>query len=91
MATASTQNWFVYIVRCADQSLYTGVTTDIERRVLEHNTCDKKGARYTRARRPVTLFYTETLESRATACQREAEIKRLPKAAKEQLASEPCL
>lgn len=92
MPMPSKQNWFVYVVRCADHSLYTGVTTDVERRVAEHNTCDKKAARYTRARRPVSLCYVEPLANRAAACQREAKIKRLPKAAKERLAaSEPFL
>jgi len=48
--------WFIYVVRCSDNSLYTGITTDVMRRVKEHNT-SKKGARYTRSRRPVTLAY----------------------------------
>lgn len=87
MTKASKQVWFVYMVRCADQSLYTGVTTNIQRRLDEHNKCDKKGARYTRARRPVTLCYTESLTGRAAACQRESEIKRLSKVAKEALTS----
>jgi putative endonuclease len=70
--------WFVYILRCADDSLYTGITTELERRIAEHNDKDKRlGARYTRSRRPVTLIYHETLESRSLASKREAEIKRL--------------
>ena len=52
-------NWTVYILTCADATLYTGVTTDLERRLKEHNDCDKKGAKYTRTRRPVSLSYTE--------------------------------
>jgi putative endonuclease len=71
-------DWFVYILRCADDSLYTGITTELDRRVEEHNDKDKKlGARYTRSRQPVTLTYQETYESRSLASKREAEIKRL--------------
>ena len=69
--------WFVYIVECADKSLYTGVTRDVERRLQEHNHDDKLGARYTRARRPVKLCYQETCDDRAAACKREAAIKRM--------------
>lgn len=71
-------DWFVYILRCADDSLYTGITTELNRRVAEHNDKNKKlGARYTRSRQPVTLIYHETFESRSLASKREAEIKRL--------------
>lgn len=69
--------WFVYMVRCADSSLYTGVAKDVTRRVQEHNTDNKKGARYTRARRPVELVFEELCDSRSHACQREAAIKKL--------------
>ncbi|MEY8204931.1 MAG: GIY-YIG nuclease family protein [Bermanella sp.] len=69
--------WYVYILRCQDDSLYTGVCTDLTRRVQEHNLCNKKGARYTRARRPVTIVYREDCENRSEACQREAAIKKL--------------
>ncbi len=78
-------DWYVYIVRCSDNSLYTGVTKDIERRVTEHNTNDKLGARYTKSRRPVTLVYEESSESRSQASKRELEIKRLTKKNKESL------
>ncbi|WP_108164351.1 GIY-YIG nuclease family protein [Saccharospirillum sp. MSK14-1] len=67
--------WFVYILRCADNSLYTGVTTDPERRLREHNGELVGGARYTRARRPVTLVYTEVCANRSEAGRREAAIK----------------
>lgn len=70
-------SWYVYILKCADNSLYTGVTTDLERRVHEHNHDSKKGAKYTRVRRPVCLVYHEAQVSRSTACQREVEIKKL--------------
>ncbi|MEQ1663269.1 MAG: GIY-YIG nuclease family protein [Thiobacillus sp.] len=77
--------WFVYLVRCADGTLYTGITTDLTRRVAEHNGESGLGARYTRSRRPVTLVYAEPATSRATAAQREAAIKRLPCARKQLL------
>jgi putative endonuclease len=76
-------DWYVYIVRCSDNSLYAGVTKDIERRITEHNTNDKLGARYTQSRRPVTLVYSEVSESRSQASKRELEIKRLTKKHKE--------
>jgi len=69
--------WYVYILRCQDDSLYTGVCTDLERRIQEHNQCNKKGARYTRARRPVKMVYQEDCENRSEACKREAAIKKL--------------
>ena len=69
-------NWKVYILNCADNTLYTGITTDIKRRVDEHNK-NNKGARYTRARRPVELVYQEACESRADASRREYYIKQL--------------
>ncbi|MCF6209658.1 MAG: GIY-YIG nuclease family protein [Gammaproteobacteria bacterium] len=80
-------NWFVYILRCADGSLYTGVATDLQRRLQEHNDGGAQGARYTRARRPVSLVYSESAESRSAACRREAAIKKLHKTDKERLVS----
>jgi len=77
-------DWFVYILRCSDNSLYTGITTDLSRRVDEHNG-KKSVTRYTRVRQPVTLVYQENAESRSQASQREAQIKKLPKAQKEQM------
>ncbi len=72
------------MVQCSDTSLYTGVTTDIERRIQEHNH-QKEGARYTRAKRPVTLVYKESAEDRAAACKREAQIKKMARRQKLQL------
>ena len=72
--------WFVYIIRCADHTLYTGITTDIERRLAEHNA--GIGARYTRARLPVELIHAEPAADRSAASRREAAIKRLPRTAK---------
>ena len=76
MNKPDSRNWCVYIVRCADDSLYTGITTDLERRLHEHNNA-KNGAKYTRPRRPVVLVYQETSESRSHASKREREIKNL--------------
>ena len=69
--------WCVYIVRCADGSLYTGVATDAARRVAQHNGVKPGGARYTRTRRPVKLVYLESAASRSAACKREYRVKRL--------------
>lgn len=80
-----TRRWFVYILRCADRSLYTGITTDVVRRLQEHNGNGRLAARYTRSRRPVQLVYQETAPSRAAAARREAQIKRLQRTAKEAL------
>ena len=70
------KKWYVYILQCKDNSLYTGITTDLTRRLEEHNSSDK-GARYTRSRRPVKLKFSEVLESRSTASKRESAIKKL--------------
>ncbi|MFO7541361.1 MAG: GIY-YIG nuclease family protein [Thiobacillus sp.] len=74
--------WFVYILQCADGTLYTGITTDMTRRLAEHNGEGMLGARYTRRRRPVVLAYLEPAGSRAEAARREAAIKRLDRARK---------
>lgn len=78
------QSWYVYVLRCCDDSLYTGITTDLKRRLEEHNH-GAKGARYTRARRPVSLVYSEALPSRAAAASREYAIKQLRPAQKRTL------
>lgn len=67
-------SWYVYIVECSDKSLYTGITTDLERRVAEHNS--KIGAKAVRGRLPVSLMYSERLNNRAEASKRETEVKR---------------
>ncbi len=66
----------VYILRCADDTLYTGITTDVKRRVREHNT-SPLGARYTHGRRPVTLVYERSFASRSLASREEIRIKKL--------------
>ena len=78
MAHAS---WYVYIVRCSDNTLYTGISTDPAARLAEHNS-GQNGAKYTRTRRPVTLVYTEQAQSRSAALKREIAIKRLSRQAK---------
>ncbi len=74
--------WNVYMVRCGDGSLYTGIARDVSRRIDEHNLDDGLAARYTRSRRPVALVYREGVASRAAAARREREIKQLPRAGK---------
>ena len=76
-------DWCIYIVRCADKTLYTGITRDVGRRVEEHNSNNNLGARYTRARRPVKLVYQEGASNRSQASIRESEIKHLNKKEKE--------
>ena len=73
----------VYILRCADGTYYTGYTTDVERRVAEHNAGE--GAKYTRGRSPVELVHVETFDTQSGAMQREHAIKQLRRSAKEQL------
>jgi len=80
--TGCSAAWCVYMLRCADGSLYTGITTDVARRVAEHNGDSGLGARYTRSRRPVALVYVEPADSRAQAARREAAIKQLDRARK---------
>jgi len=79
------QTWFVYLLRCADNSLYAGITTDLSRRVKEHNQCNKAGAKYTRVRRPVSLVYSEQVSDRQSASKREYQLKQLSKQQKERL------
>ena len=79
--------WFVYILRCADNSLYTGITTDVERRIVEHNGNNKTGSKYTRVKRPVILVYKEQAKTRSEALKRERIIKRMSHKEKEALAT----
>ena len=76
---------YTYIVRCSDDTLYTGWTNDLEHRILMHN--EGKGAKYTRARRPVTLVYFEIFDTKKEAMQREYAIKHLPRPLKLELIS----
>ncbi len=67
--------WYLYIARCKDDSLYTGITTDIKRREEEHNTSNILGAKSLRAKRPVKIIYHEAFQSQVEALKRESEVK----------------
>ena len=75
-------DWLMYVVECADGSYYTGITTDMTRRLNEHNRT-KRGAKYTRSRRPVRLIYFESHENRSEASRAEAAFKKLTRKKKE--------
>lgn len=77
--------YYFYMLRCADNSLYCGITTDLQRRVEEHNSDTKKSAKYTRAKGPVELVYHETYEDKSAAMKREYEVKQWKKTEKEKL------
>ena len=72
--------WYVYILRCADQTLYTGITNRLQQRLRAHNA--GKGAKYTKGRRPVHLLYWETCTDKSAALKREAAIKKMKRAEK---------
>ena len=73
--------YHLYILKCADKTLYTGITVDLERRIKEHNG-SKLGAKYTKARRPVKLVYSKKFRNRSLASKEENRIKKLPRAEK---------
>lgn len=77
--------WVVYILECADRTLYTGITNNLDRRIAAHEA--GRGAKYTKGRAPFTLLYTEAHQSRGQATRRETEIKALGREAKRQLAA----
>jgi putative endonuclease len=79
--------WFLYVVRCSDGTLYTGVTTDIGRRLHEHNNTSK-GAKYTRPRRPVRLVYRIDFKDRSLAQKAEYKFKKLTRIQKEKTINE---
>ena len=81
--SASPDTWFVYILRCADGSLYTGITTDVSRRCKQHNA--GTASRYTRSRLPVELAYQEAQDNRSLALKRELAIKAMSRQEKESL------
>ena len=78
-------SWFVYILRCCDGTLYTGVTDDVQRRLAAHRA--GKGAKYTRGRGPLELVYTQEQPDKSTALRREFQIKKLTRPQKERLIS----
>ncbi|MCK4635402.1 MAG: GIY-YIG nuclease family protein [Candidatus Moranbacteria bacterium] len=77
--------YYVYILKCSDQTLYTGITTDPKRRIHEHNNSNKLGAKYTRPRRPVKLVYTKKYKTRSEATKEEIRIKKLSRESKKLL------
>lgn len=70
--------YYLYILKCADKTLYTGITTDLKRRIVEHNST-KLGARYTSSRRPVKMVFCKKFKNRSSASKEEARIKKLKK------------
>lgn len=84
MADKKTTHWFVYMIEADDHSLYTGISTDVDRRFLQH--CDKVGgAKYFNGRKPVEVVYRESGHNRSSASKREIEIKKLSRQQKQQL------
>jgi putative endonuclease len=73
--------YFVYIIQCSDDTLYTGITTNLDRRIKEHNN-SKLGAKYTKVRRPVKLVYSKEFENRSEASKEESRIKKLSRTEK---------
>ncbi|MDD5051493.1 MAG: GIY-YIG nuclease family protein [Sulfuricurvum sp.] len=81
---SSLKAYSLYILKCSDNTYYTGIAVDVEKRLNEHNTSDK-GAKYTRSRRPLTLMYTEMCVDKSTALKRELAIKKMKRSDKEAL------
>ena len=84
MRTEEAGGWFVYIIRASDDSLYTGITTDLERRLKQHQT-GKGGAKYFRGRQACDFVYTESGHNRSSASIREAQIKKMTRQQKDLL------
>ncbi len=78
-------NWFLYLIRCKHGQLYTGITTDVERRFEEHKSHDKKGSKYLRGKSPLKLVMKKRIGDKSLALKIEAEVKKLSKAKKELL------
>ncbi len=76
-------NWFLYVIRCKYGRLYTGITTDVERRFAEHKSNDKKGAKCLRGKAPLTLVMKKKIGSKSMALKMEAKVKKLSKVKKE--------
>ncbi|WEJ63783.1 GIY-YIG nuclease family protein [Thiomicrorhabdus lithotrophica] len=83
MPSQNAKFWYVYLLRCADNSLYCGITTDLQKRLRQHNGELIGGAKYTKVRQPCELVYSETSENRSEASKREYAIKQLTKSTKE--------
>lgn len=88
MVNDKKQPWYVYILRCGDDSLYCGVTLDVERRLREHQG-GARGSKYLRGRGPLRVVYTRRFDSRGAALKAEAEIKKLSRSGKEFLLRTP--
>jgi UV DNA damage endonuclease len=86
-AAPSSETWFVYLLRCADSTLYTGITKDVSRRCEQHNA--GTASRYTRSRLPVSVAYQETQATRSLALKREAAIKAMSRPGKQALIRTP--
>ena len=84
--TKTKTNWHLYLVRCADDTIYTGISIDVEARIEKHNS--GRGAKYTQVRLPVRLIYSESQPDRISAMKREIEVKKWGRKRKENLASE---
>lgn len=76
--------YYIYILKCADKTMYTGYTNDLDKRLIAHNT-EKTGAKYTKARRPVSMIYSEKFRTKSKAMKREWEIKKLTREEKIEL------
>lgn len=79
--------YYFYILRCSDNSLYCGMTSNLQNRLKEHSSSGPKGAKYLRGKKPVTMVYSEKYSDIKAAMQRELEVKKWPKAKKEALAA----
>ncbi len=91
MAAGSSEAlWFVYIIRCADGSLYAGVSTDVERRLAEHRDASGKGAKYLRGRGPLEMVCAQAIGSRSQALTVESRFRKLSKEQKETLLGREC-
>lgn len=83
--TDAVSSWYLYIIRCANSHLYTGVTTDVTRRFAEHQSGGPKAAKFLKGKGPLTLMYQETLVDRSSALKREIAVKKLSRLQKLQL------
>jgi putative endonuclease len=82
-------DWYIYLIRCGDGSLYTGISTNVEKRFLQHQEGGKTGSKYLKGRGPLTLVYQRNIGSKNTALKVELKIKKLSRTAKEKLIASP--
>ncbi|MDP7555654.1 MAG: GIY-YIG nuclease family protein [Nitrospinota bacterium] len=85
MSNNKVNNWFLYLIRCKHGRLYTGITTDVERRFEEHKSSNKKGSKYLRGKAPLKLVMKKKIGSKSLALKIEAKVKKLSKIKKELL------